>query len=60
MFLITIFFLDDTKTPLKGPLGVGSTPRRIVHRTVSLEDVKLVKNAMNAVSQLPYIKLYSL
>eukprot|EP00258_Populus_trichocarpa_P032374 XP_024448393.1 O-acyltransferase WSD1-like isoform X1 [Populus trichocarpa] len=48
MFLITIFFLDDTKTPLKGPLGVGSTPRRIVHRTVSLEDVKLVKNAMNA------------
>jgi len=59
MFLITIFFLDDTKTPLKGPLGVGSTPRRIVHRTVSLEDVKLVKNAMNAVSQLPYIKLYS-
>ncbi|KAG6738717.1 hypothetical protein POTOM_058339 [Populus tomentosa] len=48
MLLITIFFLDDTKTPLKGPLGVGSTPRRIVHRTVSLEDVKLVKNAMNA------------
>ncbi|KAJ6952344.1 O-acyltransferase WSD1-like isoform X1 [Populus alba x Populus x berolinensis] len=48
MFLITIFFLDDTKTPLKGPSGVGSTPRRIVHRTVSLEDVKLVKNAMNA------------
>ncbi|KAJ6952346.1 hypothetical protein NC653_041476 [Populus alba x Populus x berolinensis] len=33
MLLITIFFLDDTKTPLKGPLGVGSTPRRIVHRT---------------------------
>ncbi|KAL3565453.1 hypothetical protein D5086_033499 [Populus alba] len=38
MFLITIFFLDDTKTPLKGPLGVGSTPRRIVHRT-TINDV---------------------
>ncbi|KAJ6744675.1 O-ACYLTRANSFERASE WSD1-LIKE [Salix purpurea] len=48
MFLITILFLDDTKTPLKGPSGVGSTPRRIVHRIVSLDDVKLVKNAMNA------------
>lgn len=47
MFFITTFYLDDTKTPLKGPLGVASTPRRIVHRTVSLEDVKLVKNAMN-------------
>ncbi|KAG5224540.1 O-acyltransferase WSD [Salix suchowensis] len=48
MFFITTFFLDDTKTPLKGPLGVASTPRRIVHRTLSLEDIKLVKNAMNA------------
>ncbi|KAJ6696945.1 hypothetical protein OIU85_003319 [Salix viminalis] len=48
MMLITILFLDDTKTPLKGPPGVGSTPRRIVHRIVSLDDVKLVKNAMNA------------
>ncbi|KAJ6762170.1 O-ACYLTRANSFERASE WSD1-LIKE [Salix koriyanagi] len=48
MFLITILFLDDTKTPLKGPSGVGSTPRRIVHRIVSLDDIKLVKNAMNA------------
>ncbi|KAB5512486.1 hypothetical protein DKX38_029514 [Salix brachista] len=50
MFLITILFLDDTKTPLKGPPGVGSTPRRIVHRVVSLDDVKLVKNAMNAMN----------
>ena len=50
MFLITALFLEDTKTPLKGPSGVGSTPRRIVHRIVSLDDVKLVKNAMNAVS----------
>ena len=57
MFFITTFYLDDTKTPLKGPLGVASTPRRIVHRTLSLEDVKLVKNAMNAVSQLLNINL---
>ncbi|KAJ6297190.1 hypothetical protein OIU78_022840 [Salix suchowensis] len=48
MFVITVLFLEDTKTPLKGPSGAGSTPRRIVHRIVSLDDVKLVKNAMNA------------
>ncbi|KAL9437627.1 hypothetical protein AB3S75_023488 [Citrus x aurantiifolia] len=39
--------LGDTKTPLKGELGNGCLPRRFVHRSVSLDDVKLVKNAMN-------------
>ncbi|XP_057986513.1 wax ester synthase/diacylglycerol acyltransferase 11-like [Hevea brasiliensis] len=42
----TFFFLEDTKTPLKGALPLGPTPRRFVHRTISLDDVKLVKNAM--------------
>ncbi|KAG6730304.1 hypothetical protein I3842_01G073400 [Carya illinoinensis] len=47
MFIATAMFLKDTETPLKGPPGVEFTPRRIVHRTVSLDDIKLVKNAMH-------------
>ncbi|KAK9279245.1 hypothetical protein L1049_012923 [Liquidambar formosana] len=50
MFMATALFLKDTKTPLEGPPGVEFTPRRFVHRTVSLDDMKLVKNALNAVS----------
>lgn len=49
MFIATAMFLKDTETPLKGPPGVEFTPRRIVHRTVSLDDIKLVKNAMHMV-----------
>lgn len=51
MFVATASFLSDTETPLKGPPGVELKPRRIIHRTVSLDDMKLVKNAMNMVSQ---------
>ncbi|TYJ26899.1 hypothetical protein E1A91_A07G151500v1 [Gossypium mustelinum] len=47
MFTATTLFLKDTQNPLKGPPGVEFTPRRIVYRTVSLDDIKLVKNAMN-------------
>ncbi|KAL4598914.1 hypothetical protein ACB092_11G091500 [Castanea dentata] len=47
MFMITALFLKDTETPLKGPPGIEFTPRRIVYRTISLDDIKLVKNAMN-------------
>lgn len=54
MFMATAFFLKDTENPLKGPAGVEFTPRRIVHRTVSLDDIKLVKNAMNAVRMEQY------
>ncbi|KAJ9167266.1 hypothetical protein P3X46_021930 [Hevea brasiliensis] len=46
ILLGTIFFLEDTKTPLKGTLPLGLAQRRFVHRTISLDDVKLVKNAM--------------
>ncbi|KAJ9145856.1 hypothetical protein P3X46_028188 [Hevea brasiliensis] len=48
IFLATILFLKDTKTRLKGASPVGSTARRFVHRTISLDDVKLVKNAMGS------------
>ncbi|KAG8660303.1 wax ester synthase/diacylglycerol acyltransferase 11 isoform X2 [Manihot esculenta] len=47
LFCATILFLKDTKTPLKGPQGVDLKPRRFVYRSVSLDDIKLVKNKMN-------------
>ncbi|XP_043706807.1 wax ester synthase/diacylglycerol acyltransferase 11-like [Telopea speciosissima] len=47
MFFATSMFLQDTETPLKGPPGVEFTPKRFVHRTVSLDDMKLIKNALN-------------
>ncbi|XP_059634377.1 wax ester synthase/diacylglycerol acyltransferase 11-like isoform X2 [Cornus florida] len=47
MFMMTALFLKDTETPLKGSLGVELRPRRFIHRTVSLDDIKLVKNSMN-------------
>ncbi|KAL9334634.1 hypothetical protein Peur_071815 [Populus x canadensis] len=46
LFVATMLFLEDTKTPLKGASGVELKPKRFVHRTVSLDDIKLVKNAM--------------
>ncbi|KAL7106921.1 hypothetical protein ACP275_06G022200 [Erythranthe tilingii] len=48
VFLATILFFKDTKTPIKGAKGVENSPKRFVHRIVDLDDVKLVKNAMNA------------
>lgn len=51
MFIITIMFLKDTKTPISAPPDYESNKaRRIVHRIISLDDLKFVKNAMNVVS----------
>ncbi|KAJ0724346.1 putative transferase [Helianthus annuus] len=47
MFVCTVLFLKDTETPLKGSVGVENRPRRFVRKSVSLADVKVVKNAMN-------------
>ncbi|CAL5382247.1 unnamed protein product [Camellia sinensis] len=47
MFMATALYLKDTRTPLKGPPGLEFTPRRFVYRTVSLDNMKVVKNAMN-------------
>ena len=52
MVIATVLFLKDRDTPLRGPPNVGSTGRRIIHRTISLEDVVMIKNAMSTVSQL--------
>lgn len=49
LLVATMFFLKDTNTPLKGGEDVGSNPKRFYHRTVSLGDIKLIKNAMNMV-----------
>ncbi|XP_076898697.1 wax ester synthase/diacylglycerol acyltransferase 5-like [Bidens hawaiensis] len=43
----TGLFLKDTETPMKAPAGVELNPKKIVYRTVSLDDMKLIKNAMN-------------
>ncbi|XP_060218397.1 wax ester synthase/diacylglycerol acyltransferase 11-like [Lycium barbarum] len=47
MFMATAMFLKDTNTPIKGRPGSEFNPRRFVHRTVSLDDMKLVKNALD-------------
>ncbi|KAI3800586.1 hypothetical protein L1987_28677 [Smallanthus sonchifolius] len=45
--MVTALFLKDTETPIKAPAGVELNPKRFVYRTVSLDDMKLIKNAMN-------------
>ncbi|KAJ8534824.1 hypothetical protein K7X08_016552 [Anisodus acutangulus] len=48
MFVITIIFLKDTKTPVSAmPHSESTKARRIVHRIISLDDLKFVKNAMD-------------
>ncbi|KAJ0780518.1 putative transferase [Helianthus annuus] len=47
MFALTGLFLEDTKSPIKGSKGVEDRPRRFVTRSLSLEDIKFVKRAMN-------------
>ncbi|KAK9056125.1 hypothetical protein SSX86_027213 [Deinandra increscens subsp. villosa] len=46
--MATGLFLEDTETPIKAPAGVERNPKRFVYRTVSLDDMKLIKNAMNS------------
>ncbi|KAL0709422.1 hypothetical protein Bca4012_016400 [Brassica carinata] len=47
LLFATMLFLKDTKTHLKGGEDVGSNPKRFYHRTISLDDIKLIKNTMN-------------
>lgn len=49
LFGVTIMFMKDTKTPIKGAPGVEHNIKKFVHRTISLDDIKLVKNALNMV-----------
>lgn len=59
LFVLTIFFIKDTQTPLKGAPGVELNTKRFVYRTVSMDDIKLVKNEMKTVTYYP-ILLYSI
>ncbi|XP_062232100.1 wax ester synthase/diacylglycerol acyltransferase 11-like isoform X2 [Phragmites australis] len=45
-FVATAWFLRDARTPFMGSEGVEFHRKRFVHRTLSLDDVKFVKNAM--------------
>nr|GMD25013.1 O-acyltransferase WSD1-like [Ipomoea batatas] len=47
MFVATALFFKDTNTPIKAMPASHFNPRRVVYRTVSLDDFKLIKNAMN-------------
>ncbi|KAL1206664.1 Wax ester synthase/diacylglycerol acyltransferase 10 [Cardamine amara subsp. amara] len=49
LILATMLFLKDTETPLHchTEMDSGSNLRRFYHRTVSLDDIKLIKKAMN-------------
>ncbi|XP_030501890.2 wax ester synthase/diacylglycerol acyltransferase 5 isoform X1 [Cannabis sativa] len=47
VFVSTILFLKDTKTPIKGLKGVEKNTKRFVHRTISLDHIKLIKNTTN-------------
>uniref|UniRef100_A0A1J3HZU8 O-acyltransferase WSD1 n=3 Tax=Noccaea caerulescens TaxID=107243 RepID=A0A1J3HZU8_NOCCA len=45
--MLTICFLRDTKTPLMGNPEDGIQSWKVIHRVISFDDVKLVKNTMN-------------
>jgi len=47
LFIATIFWLKDSETPIKGLPGVESSPKQIEYATLSLEDFKTVKTAVN-------------
>ncbi|ESQ43165.1 hypothetical protein EUTSA_v10015275mg, partial [Eutrema salsugineum] len=47
----TVLFLKDTKTPLKNGGGSAeNNPMRFYHRSLSLDDIRFIKNAMDMVS----------
>lgn len=51
MFLHSVLWLKDTQTPIKKRnYSVRLSPTRFVHSILSLNDVKIVKNALNVVS----------
>ena len=47
--MLTTCFLRDTKNPLMGNPEDGTQSWKVVHRIISFDDVKLVKNTMNMV-----------
>ncbi|KAF5958901.1 hypothetical protein HYC85_006126 [Camellia sinensis] len=56
LFVATSLFLKDTETPIKASQRVEKNARRIIRRTVNLDDVKLIKKAMNARESTAIVK----
>lgn len=50
VFLATVLYLTDVKTPLKASSDVGYNPKRMVFRTFQLDDVKMVSRATKTVN----------
>jgi len=50
LFAATSTFLKATKTPIEGVDRVEFHQKRMVHRTLSLDDIKVVKYAVGSVS----------
>ncbi|XP_039119934.1 O-acyltransferase WSD1-like [Dioscorea cayenensis subsp. rotundata] len=46
IFTATAAFLNDSDTPFKGGDGTERHPKRFVHQSVCLDDIKIVKNAV--------------
>ncbi|PKA61196.1 O-acyltransferase WSD1 [Apostasia shenzhenica] len=49
IFVASTAILKDTKTAIKGTHGVENRPKRFVHRTLCLDDLKAIKNDMGCV-----------
>ena len=50
LFLATCLWLKDNQTSIKGDAGVEKLPRKLVHVTISLNDVRSVKQAIHGVT----------
>uniref|UniRef100_M0ZGI4 diacylglycerol O-acyltransferase n=1 Tax=Solanum tuberosum TaxID=4113 RepID=M0ZGI4_SOLTU len=60
LFIATALFLKDSQSPFTVAKGFNkkhSTGQRFIYRTVSLDDIKFIKNATNAVSIILYIDM---
>lgn len=49
MFMVTLVYLQDTKTPTKSIPSCPNNPRRFVHRSISYDDILLVKTSLKMV-----------
>ncbi|ERN14120.1 hypothetical protein AMTRI_Chr01g134030 [Amborella trichopoda] len=47
LFIPNTLFLKDTDTPIKGLPGVEKSPKKVVHLTLSLDDMKKMKYHVN-------------
>lgn len=46
-FMATTLWLEDSQTPLKGYAGIEKKRRKIAYKTVSLDDIRIVKQAIH-------------